>query len=77
MLGARITSARVQNLHMPTKLARAGNVCLILQAQLQPHLGEAVKSQTLSQEYERARYRNKFELGGEPGKLILDRGYRL
>ena len=38
---------------------------------------EAVKSQTLSQKYERARYRNKFELGAEPGKLILDQGDRL
>ena len=31
----------------------------------------------LSQDYERACYKNKFELGGEPGKLILDRVDRL
>ena len=28
-----------KNLHMQTKLARMENVCLILRAQLQPHLG--------------------------------------
>ena len=28
-----------ENLHVWTKLARAENFCLILQAQLQPHLG--------------------------------------
>ena len=28
-----------ENLHVRTKLARAENVCLILQAQLHPHLG--------------------------------------
>ena len=36
-----------------------------------------MKLQTFSQEYERARYWNKFELGGELGKLILDWGDRL
>ena len=29
-----------ENLHVRTKLAHAGKVCLILKAQLQPYLGE-------------------------------------
>ena len=49
------------------------DVCLILQAQLQLHLGALGGSEITNalQEYKRAWYRNKFELGGEPGMLIL------
>ena len=69
-----------ENLHVQTKLACAKNVCLILQSQLQPHLGALSGGSEITNTLlgnKRARYRKKFELGGEPGKLIIDRGDRL
>ena len=73
---AHLQEHTFENLHVWTKLAFALFCKLSCNPILERSL-EAVKSQTLSLKYKRARYRNKFELGSEPGKLMLDGGDRL
>ena len=57
-----------ENLHVRKKLARAENVCLILRAQLQPHLGAlSFGGSEITNALSGIRKSALQEPGGEPG----------